>query len=124
MHHGIFYILYFQLGRRRAKALPLLRSITEEQRKDIKRALDPLPGKYKASEWVSSDESDEEDGRKVFKKKIIEGRSEPLSACMAALDKLAATAAEKSGTCLFPRPQGTNVSKRRFGEDTPSWMIQ
>jgi hypothetical protein len=122
MHHGIFYILYFQLGRRRAKALPLLRSITEEQRKDIKRALDPLPGKYKASEWVSSDESDEEDGRKVFKKKIIEGRSEPLSACMAALDKLAATEAEKN----LPLPAATGNERERetIGEYTPSWMIK
>jgi hypothetical protein len=103
--------------------LPKLNGITPEQREDITKMLDPIPGKRMVSAVVSSDESGtDEDGSKCFCSKILPGRSSTAALVMAELNTLAKKAADTSGTSLFKRLPGRNVSERVWPDETPKWM--
>ena len=112
----------FQLAKRRSRVLQTVVSMTEEQRADMKKALQPTPGKRKVSEIVSSDESDTDDDGKYFRKKILPGRSRQVMALLDTLDEKARGYAEKQGTCLFRRLPGFKKSTRAIPQDFPAWM--
>ena len=111
----------FQLTLRRCKSVQYLEGLSAEQKADVEKYIYPEPGSKQGSDIISSDETDEEDGEKVFLAHDLPGRSEQLQGIMYALDECA-----KKQPCaqLFKRYRGRSRSGRSLPDGLPAWMVE
>ena len=73
---------------------------------------------------ISSDESDMEGGRKIFRVKSISGRSDEMTNIFIKLDEISKDKAEKKGPSMKSRVRGFVQSKKNMPKNIPKWMVK